>query len=184
MHETEKLKASDVAMYHDGVDILRAEAAENDQAKLKFGTDRWTRQPSRQAAERLYAQVEEIGGYLKSASSSDELVKGKLKDCESILQILSGTDRDLEDYVPSSRRVTMPLKVEKDAARLRTVLNEVNRLESRRRRKTEVLREKAKADDISQDNIPLMLDVPLIVFRYGHTSRDGTSGARFSDAKD
>ncbi|KAI4128384.1 MAG: hypothetical protein LQ347_004206, partial [Umbilicaria vellea] len=149
MHETEKLKASDVAMYNDGVEILRTEAAEDDQAKLKYGTDRWTRQPSQQAAEKLYAQIEEIGGYLKSANSSDELVKGKLKDCESILQLLSGTDRDLEDYVPSSRRVTMPLKVEKDAARLRTVLNEVNRLESRRRRKIEALRAKAKADEIN-----------------------------------
>lgn len=159
MHETEKLKASDVAMYHDGVEILRTEAAEDDQAKLKYGTDRWTRQPSQQAAEKLYAQIEEIGGYLRSASSSDELVKGKLKDCESILQILSGTDRDLEDCVPSSRRVTMPLKIEKEATRLRTVLNEVNRLESRRRRKAEALREKAKADDISQKNTPPMLDV-------------------------
>lgn len=158
MHETEKLKASDVVMYHDGVEILRTEAAEDDQAKLKYGTDRWTRQPSQQAAEKLYAQIEEIGGYLRSASSSDELVKGKLKDCESILQILSGTDRDLEDYVPSSRRATMPLKIEKDATRLRAVLNEVNRLESRRRRKIEALREKAKADDISQENIPPMLD--------------------------
>ena len=164
MHETEKLKASDVTMYHDGIEILRAEAAEDEQAKLKHGTERWTRQPSRLAAEKLYAQVEKIGGYLRSASSSDELVKGKLKDCESILQILSGTDRDLEDYVPSSRRVTMPLKVEKDAARLRTVLNEVNRLESRRRRKMEALREKAKADDISEENMPPMPDVPLTCF--------------------
>lgn len=164
MHETEKLKTSDFAMYHDGVEILRVESAEDDQAKLKYGTDRWKRQASRQAAERLYAQIEEIGGYLKSASSSDDLVKGKLKDCEGILQIMSGTDRDLEDYVPSSRRVTMPLKVEKDAARLRTVLNEVNRLESRRRRKIEALREKAKADDISPKYLLLMLGARLTCF--------------------
>ena len=150
MHDVEMLKSSDMATFQEGVELLQSEAAEDDRAKGKYGTDRWHRQSSEQAAERLYAQVNEIDGYLKSAANSDERVKKKLKDCGSLLAILGGTDRDLEEYVPSIRKSMMVPKVEREAGRLRTVLSEVNRLESRRRRKIESLRGKAKADDISK----------------------------------
>ena len=150
MRDVETLKANDVATYEEGVEFLRLEAAEDDQAKMKYGTDRWKRQASKEAAERLYLQAGEINRYLKSSGSSDELIKKKLKDCEGVLKVLEGTDRDLEEYVPSSRRAVMPPKVEREASRLRAVLNEVSRLESRRRRKIETLREKAKSDDISK----------------------------------
>jgi len=150
MHETNKLKASDTAAYQEGVELLKSEAAEDDRAKLKHGTDRWNRQPSQQAAEKLYAQVTEIDGYLKSAASSDELVKGKLKECEKVLGVLSGSDRDLEEFVPSSRKATMPPNVERAAYNLRNVLNEVSRLESRRRRQADKVRDKARQDDINQ----------------------------------
>lgn len=151
MHETSKLKANDTAVYHEGVELLKSEAAEDERAKMKHGTDRWSRQPSQQAAEKLYAQVAEIDGYLKSASSSDDLVKGKLKECEKVLGVLSGSDRDLEEYVPSSRKAIMPPNVERAAYNLRNELNEVSRLESRRKRQIEKIREKAKQDDISKD---------------------------------
>lgn len=150
MHEISKLRENDVCVYQEGVDFLRSETADDERAKLKYGTDRWTRQPSQQAAEKLYAQVIEIDGYLKSAQSSDDLVKGKLKEWEGVLQVLSGNTRDLEEYVPSSRRAVIQPHVEKSAADLRGALNEVNRLESRRKRAIEALRDKAKADDISK----------------------------------
>lgn len=153
MHEISKLKDSDASLYQEGVDLLRSEAAEDDRAKLKHGTDRWTRPSSLQAAEKLYARVTELDGYLKSAQSSDELVKGKLKECEAVLQVLSGSPRDLEEYVPSSRRAAITPQVEKAAEDLRTALNEVSRLEIRRKRVIEALREKAKADDISKHQI-------------------------------
>ena len=144
------LKANDTSTYKTGVEILQSEAAEDGRAKLKHGTERWTRQSSQKAAENLYGQVAEIEGYLSSASSSDELVKAKVRDCEDCIKILEGTDRDLESYIPSSRRVQLPPQVEEEAGNLRTILSHVNRLESGRRRKTEVLRAKAKADDISE----------------------------------
>lgn len=150
MHETSKLKANDTTIYQEGVDLLRSEAAEDDRAKLKHGTDRWSRQSSQQAAEKLYAKVSEIDGYLKSAASSDDLVKQNLKECENVLNVLSGTDRDIEEYVPSSRRAVMPPNVQYAAGELRSILNEVSRLENRRKKQIQKLREKAKQDDINQ----------------------------------
>lgn len=148
--ETQKLKETDRAIFQEGLDLLRAEAAEDDRARRKYGTDRWNRPTSEQAVPQLYAQIGEIEGYLKSAANSDKLVQDKIKDCEEYIRLLSGTDRDLEHFVPSSRRTTMTPAVEREAGKLRGCLNEVNRLETRRRRKAEALKAKAKQDDVSK----------------------------------
>ncbi|KAI4182542.1 MAG: hypothetical protein LQ348_004828 [Seirophora lacunosa] len=149
MHEIRKLKANDEAMYQEGVGLLKIEAADDDKARSKHGTARWTRQPSPQAAEKLYAQVNEIDGYLKSAASSDELVRNKFKDCESVIQILSSTKMDLDASVPSSKRATLTPAVEKAADNLRSALNDVSHLERRRKRIMHEMREKVKNDDIN-----------------------------------
>jgi programmed cell death 6-interacting protein len=147
--DTNKLKASDEEIFNEGRELLQAEAAENDRLLKKYGTDRWTRPDSKSAATKLYAQVTEIDGYLKSAGNSDELVVSKFRECEDMLRILSSSDRDIGNFVPSSRRVAIPPKLEGEVSRLRNSLNEVSRLESRRRRKIEALREKARKDDIN-----------------------------------
>ena len=185
MHETSKLKANDEAMYKEGKEFLLSEAAEDDRARLKYGTERWTRPPSQQAAEALYKQSTEISGYLKSASSSDELVHTKLKEHEGIIQILSGTNLDLEEYVPSSRRAQMPPSVQRAAGSLRNVLSNVTYTENRRKRKVEDLQKRGKQDDISKSSLtapgPLLLT--NVISRHCHISRDCTSRAGVSDAK-
>lgn len=147
--DTAKLKTSDDAIFAEGRELLKTEASENERLLMKYGTERWTRADSKSAAPKLYAQVTEIDGYLKSAANSDELVKTKFRECEDILRILSSSDRDIGNFVPSSRRVAIPQKLEGEVSRLRNSLDEVSRLESRRRRKIEALREKAKKDDIN-----------------------------------
>ena len=151
MHETSKLRANDEAMYQEAVEYLKAEAAEDDRAKLKHGTDRWQRQPSQKAAEKLYSQAAELDGYLKSAANSDNVPKNKLKENEKALNILSSSNRDIEDYVPSSRRTSLHPSVERAAFELRNTLNEVTRFEIRRKKQIEKLRNKAKEDNISEE---------------------------------
>ena len=63
----------------------------------------------------------------------------------------------------------MPAKLEDEVGKLRNVLGQVNRLESWRRRKIESVREKAKADDISNDPLRVPL-YKLTKKRYGYTS--------------
>ena len=149
IREVESLKDTDVNNYKDGVAFLQSEASDDERARVKHGTDRWTRPPSQQAGEKLYTQTSEIEGYLKSAHSSDDLVKSKVKEVEPVLKVMEGTNRDLEEYVPSSRRAAVPPKLEQEVNRLRDVLNEVSRLESQRRKTAESLRGRAKADEIS-----------------------------------
>ncbi|KAF2086157.1 BRO1-domain-containing protein [Saccharata proteae CBS 121410] len=163
--ETENLKENDRAMYQEAVDLLRSEAAEDEAARRKHGTELWTRPPSADAIPKLYAQVNEIDGYLRGAAASDESVQAKLKEYESPIRLLSGSDRDLEQFVPSSRRVVMTAAVEREASKLRGTLNEINRLESRRKRKMEALKTKAKQDDINpellQETARLQREYPM-----------------------
>ena len=163
---------------------MKSEAAEDERAKLKYGTDRWTRQSSHLAAEKIYTQAKEIEGYLKSAGNSDDLVKNKLKECESILQVLSGTNRELEEYVPSSRKAAITPHVERVATDLRSVLNDVSRLENKRKRIIQSLRDKAKTDDISKGTCYQSYVQLLTLDRLCHTYRNRPIRARISDAKD
>jgi len=149
VEDTTKLKTNDLAICQEGVLLLEAEKTEDDRARSKYGTDRWTRPASTTALANLYQKSNELQGYLNSAGASDSLVQAKIRENEHILRILTGTNRDIEHYVPSSRHVTMTLAIEEASSRLRACLNEVSRLETRRKRKIEALRSKAQADDIS-----------------------------------
>jgi programmed cell death 6-interacting protein len=151
IHDTDTLKESDRKIYEEGAELLRSEAAEDERARKKYGTDRWPRLPAAEALPKLYAQISSIDQYLKQAASSDEQVAKKLRDNDVLIRLLAGSDRDLEHYVPSSRRATLTPAVEQAASKLRSCLNEVNRLESRRRKKVENLRNKCRSDDINPD---------------------------------
>ncbi|KAI9735744.1 MAG: pH-response regulator protein palA/rim20 [Claussenomyces sp. TS43310] len=149
LSDNEKLKSSDEAIFMEGRESLNAEAQEDKNLRLKYGTDRWTRPESQAVANALYVKVTEIDGYLKSAANSDELVKTKYRGCEEMLRMLSSSTRDIGEFVPSSRRVAVPPKLEVEVSRLRASLNDLSRLESRRRRAIDSIREKAKKDDIN-----------------------------------
>ncbi|PYH73967.1 putative pH signal transduction protein PalA [Aspergillus vadensis CBS 113365] len=150
LEDTAKVKANDRAVYNEGVELLAAEKAEDDASRRKFGTDRWSRASSEEAAPKLYTTSREIEGYFTSAQSSDNLVEQKLKDSAAVFRVLTGTNRDLEMYVPSSRWAALPPEVEREVSRLRGCMSEVSRLESRRKRQVQALKDKARADDISQ----------------------------------
>ena len=150
LEDTSKVKGNDKAIYSEGVELLAAEKAEDDASRRRYGTDRWTRESPEAAAKKLYTTSREIDGYFTSAQSSDNLVEQKLRDSEAVFRVLTGTNRDLEMYVPSSRRAAIPPEVEQEAIRLRGCLSEVSRLEHRRKRRAQTLKDKARADDISK----------------------------------
>lgn len=149
MEDTTKLKTNDLAIYQDGLALLESERTEDDRARQKFGTERWTRPPSSTALAKLVQQSTDLQNYLNSAGSSDSLVQTKIRETEHIIRILTGTNRDMEHYVPSSRNVHLTTAIENAAATLRTALNDLSRMETRRKRTMDALRTKAKNDDIN-----------------------------------
>lgn len=147
--DTTKIKTNDLAIYQEGFELLDTERSEDDRCRSKYGTERWSRAPSEQALAKYYKTATDLQGYLNSAGSSDNLIQTKIRENESILRLLTGPDRGLERYVPSSRKLSMTPAIEKSSSRLRAVLNDVSRLESKRRRRVEELRSAAKSDDIT-----------------------------------
>ena len=153
LDDINRLRADDQQLLREGIQFLQSEASEDEAARRRYGTDRWTRPLSREAASSLYHQVTEVEGYFKAAQSSDETVQEKLRANEALIALLNGTDRDLEDFVPSSRRMKMSPAIERDSGRVRDCLNRISRLQTRRKQKIEGLQGKAQADDVSSDLI-------------------------------
>ncbi|RKF55952.1 pH-response regulator protein palA/RIM20 [Golovinomyces cichoracearum] len=140
--------------FDEASSYIIAERTENERLKAKYGTDRWTRLDSASAAPKLYKKLNEIDDYLKTAAKSDLLIHEKFQGCKDLLYILSSGDGEISHFVPNARRVAMSSKLEEQVFKLRSCLNEVTRLESRRRKKIESLLESAKKDDIN----PAILD--------------------------
>lgn len=163
VEDTAKVKFNDRSIYNEGVELLAAEKAEDNATRRKYGTDRWARETSEAAAPKIYNTSKEISGYFTSAQSSDDLVERKLRDSDAVFRVLTGTNRDLESYVPSSRRAAIPPEVEREAVKLRSCLSEVSRMENRRRRRIQTLKDKARADDIrmSYTHFPTALSVRI-----------------------
>ncbi|KAM0569691.1 hypothetical protein ACHAP9_004569 [Verticillium nonalfalfae] len=151
--DIDKLRSADIAVFDEGKSMLAAEEEEDARRRAKFGTDRWTRPDSRSdpRGAQLWAQVAEIDGYFASSTSSDEVVRDKFGQAQDLLELLSAPDRVLMDYVPSSRRMDIAEPLKPVIGRLRGAYNDVLRLESRRRKKVEALRDKCRNDDIKPE---------------------------------
>lgn len=151
--DVDKLRAADVVIFEEGKAALAAEEEEDQQLRRRFGTERWYRPESRadEQGSKLWSHAGEIEGYFASSISSDGVVREKFIGIQDLLFILAGTDRGLMDYVPSSRRTDIPDTLKPVIGRLRGTYNDVLRLESRRRKKVEILRENARKDDIKPD---------------------------------
>ncbi|KAK6358897.1 pH-response regulator protein palA/rim20 [Orbilia brochopaga] len=145
-----KIKASDKAVYEECVAILRAEEEEDLKMRQRHGTDRWPRKPSKEAEGNPIKQIEEYGSIIQSADNSDRLIMEKIRLFEAPLRLMQGPDARLKEFVPNSSRPKTNVQVDKTATKLRQLLDEASRLESARRRLAEQLREKGKADDITQ----------------------------------
>ena len=148
MRETSRIREEDMSLYQSGCKALQTEAVEDERARTKYGTDRWSREPSTQAAQQHHNRASEIDAWLKSAQGSDELVASKVKEQEHILIILSSTKREIEDYIPSARIVTIPPDIQDAADDVRNILSRLSLMESDRKKFIESLRLKVKRDEI------------------------------------
>lgn len=151
--DIDKLRSSDRAIFDEGRSLLVTEEEEDQRLRMKYGTQRWTRPSSKEDTKgaKLWEQVANIEGYFSSSTSIDAVVREKWLAVESTLYVLAGSDRALMDAIPQSRKPEIHENVKLALGRLRGVYNDILRLESRRRRRAEALREKAKADDIKPD---------------------------------
>lgn len=153
MADIDKLRAADREVYDEGLEILASEEEEDGRLRAKYGTDRWDRLPSAEdpTGAQLRGQAQEIEGYFATSYNSDGLVREKFAGVREMLALLAGPESHLMAYVPSSTQAAIPEHMKTVIGRLRGAYNDVLRLESRRRKKVEALREKCRGDDIRPD---------------------------------
>lgn len=151
--DIDKLRAADLAIFEEGRSALAAEVAEDERMRTRYGTDRWARPDSQSDPQgaKLWGHASEIEGYFHSSINSDGIVKEKFAANEDLLRVLCGSDRGLMDFVPSSAQRETSEELKSSVGRLRSAYNDVLRLESRRRKKVESLRDNARRDDIKPD---------------------------------
>ena len=151
--DIDKLRAADREVFDEGLEVLAAEEEEDNGLRAKYGTDRWTRAPSMEDPQgrKLREQAAEIEGYFATSVNSDALVREKYASARETLALLAGPERGLMAYVPSSMQASVPEGLKTVIGRLRGAYNDVLRLESRRRRRVEALRDKSRGDDIRPD---------------------------------
>lgn len=151
--DIDRLRSADLSVFEEGKAGLASEEEEDQRLRMRYGTDRWSRPDSRSDVQgaKLWESAAEIDGYFSNSISSDSVVRDKFSGIQDLLSVLSGTDRGLMDYVPSSRRVEIPDSLKPVIGRLRGAYNDVLRLENRRRKKVESLRENTRRDDIKPD---------------------------------
>lgn len=151
--DIDKLRATDMAIFEEGITALAAEFDEDQQLRARYGTDRWSRPDGKTDPHgaKLWNHVTEIQSYFESSSSSDGVVREKYADNEELLRILSGPDRGIQNYVPSGGQVDMRDDLRASLGKLRAAYSDAIRLESARRRKVQSLKDSAKRDDIKPD---------------------------------
>lgn len=151
--DIDKLKSSCLRTFQEGTDLLESEAAEDNALRIKYGTQQWARAPSTTAGQHVHKQVQDIYGYFEVAGTSDQNVRAMGQQHLQTIAILNGTDRELEEQMPRTSRTApgMNPRLEREVTRLRAALNDVSRLETRRKKKIETLRFKAQADDVNAE---------------------------------
>lgn len=153
LEDIQKLRSADLAIFQEGQEALAADAEEDERYRRKYGTDRWRRPEATELDEfnRLRDVADSIDKYFAQGLDVDHVIEDRFSGIEERLGVLSGPDRIIMDYVPSSRRPMASEELKVVVGRLRSTYNDILRLESRRRKKVQSLRDSAKRDDIKPD---------------------------------
>ena len=151
--DIDNLRADNIRQFEQGKALLQAEADEDGRLRTKYGTDRWTRPTGRDddIGRELHAKADEIEGLLVHSGSSDTTVRSAFDASFDLLTLLGGPDRGLLDFIPSSRTVNIPDTLKSAMGQLRRAYNDVQRLESRRRKKLESVEDRRRRDDVKPE---------------------------------
>lgn len=180
--DIEKLRAADMAIFEEGKSLLETEEEEDERFRTRYGTDRWRRPESRSDPEgtSLWGLVSQFETWFSQSVASDGNVRKKFAAIEDVLAILCGPTRSLTEYIPSSSSREMADELKPVVGRLRSAYSDVLRLESRRRKKVEALREAARKDDIKPD---ILKEAARLERTYPNTALDAAHFEEFFDKR-
>ncbi|KAK9478552.1 BRO1-like domain-containing protein [Lipomyces japonicus] len=147
--DVRRLASSHGSIYLEAAGILEQEREEDDELRMRHGTDRWKRPTSKEVGAQLYANLQSYSNIIKSATESDEIVRAKFRDNERTFDLISQDLTVVERYLPSSEVSQLDPALQLHAVQVRERLNEISKVEYRRKLFVEELLHKAKEDDVT-----------------------------------
>ncbi|GAO48459.1 BRO1-domain-containing protein [Saitoella complicata NRRL Y-17804] len=148
--DVQKLAKNNTAVFEEAHKTIAAEASEDEQLRAKYGTAHWTRPASASIAGHLFEQGGQYYAILETAAKSDEVIRKKFADWEELIGILGGDSTELQEFIPNVLTQRTSAKSELAAKKVRDNLNELARLERRRRERIEDLKHRARIEDVSR----------------------------------
>lgn len=113
---------------------LRIEADEDDMLRARLGSLNWTRPYSQEAAASLVSRIEKMKAYYNQAENGDLVVVEEYLAIKPYISIFCGSPNELSKFIPNSNFVKLDSKSGTIITDLRTALNEVDKLETKRTR--------------------------------------------------
>ncbi|KAK9366911.1 BRO1-like domain-containing protein [Lipomyces kononenkoae] len=150
IEDVRNLSAVDSAIYSAAAEVLQSERKEDDDLRARHGTNSWRRATSLEVGVEHYQQLDKLGGIIKAAADSDEVVRQKFRENEITFRLLSKDLKEIEDYLPKDAVTSIDPDLERRSSELRLKMNEVSKLEYRRRKFVDDVKEKAQNDDVSE----------------------------------
>lgn len=134
LNEIEKLaiRCSDIIEACE--ERLRIEADEDDMLRARLGPQNWGRPTSQEAAASLVERIETMKAYYNQAENGDLVVVEEYLAIKPFIKIFCGTHNELSKFIPNSNFVKLDPVSGAIITDLRSALNEVDNLESKRKR--------------------------------------------------
>lgn len=149
-----KLAQESMQLLQEAKENLEFEDREDASQREKYGTDRWTRKPSREAASSLWEEYERYRGYLEAASKSDQIIRQRYDKINHLMRVLQIGKSAIEEYIPNAAVVMLPHDLQRLVNNLRSALSELRQLEVYWEQYISTLRSKANNVDL----FPSILD--------------------------
>ncbi|ODV77446.1 BRO1-domain-containing protein [Suhomyces tanzawaensis NRRL Y-17324] len=131
--ETSQIAGQCKGLLQECKNRIQLEAQEDDMLRLRQGTQRWTRESSSVAGQKLFPKVEKMELYLQQAEAGDKLVLSKYYDLKPYLEIYCGGYKTLVDYIPSSNYTQLDQNITSIISDIRAAVNEARNLEDSRK---------------------------------------------------
>lgn len=134
LNDIQKLFRECRHLLEEGKEMLAYEEEEDTMMRNKQGTDRWVREPSRQAGAELWKAEESYRVYLETSESVDRGVREKFHKVEKYLDILCDDPKNLASYIPNSAVVQVDPYLEYNIQELREALLQTRGIEDQRQK--------------------------------------------------
>ncbi|KAH3666412.1 hypothetical protein WICMUC_005680 [Wickerhamomyces mucosus] len=108
---------------------LHLESQEDDLLRSRQGSDYWTRDKSEVVSKPYNDRIDELATYLAQAREGDKTVRSQVDKIKDLLEILSGPERQIYEFIPNSKIVELDPSLRRVISQLKDLLSKGKKFE-------------------------------------------------------